>query len=536
MKLNQIAIAATMAAAAISAHATLPATLADGTTVVSANVDAANTNGRVIFLAGASAVQKGFDTLISNLLNTPVYFNNDGKTALNASGYMAVVGTLKAASGTWPAGSAVIVQYRNSGGSIYGVNSVARGTAIKALTVTTATCGATATGLGTLAKPFDCSFATAVPDAGVSDVNPKLFQAPYNLEGETGAVEPQLTTAEISKLKINNLYAQAFGLPVTNTVTPTAVLNRATVTAIMTGAINSWSQVATDGTDAAFPANAGSGTNDNIVICRRIPGSGSQSVMNLWSAGFPCSSTAGAPADRGSNAAGVFTGTSYVVANAPAGSTVVIENNASGDVRKCLDAAVNGGSYTTTDRASNLSVTVDFGAGGYKAIGVLSLDSLASSLATPIPGVQDPVTLITPPPTGQWQYRALNGTGMITGDGLSVTQGPSTTAVVATPTGVLPTMGNLLTGNWDMQGWTTMQYVSAAYTSSLGNAVAAITTPKKAFVTSMITEAQNLTTLQAAKELKYTAAIIPTGTNAGVQTLHSGYALGNQCAPLARSY
>ncbi|WP_342617529.1 hypothetical protein [Rhodoferax sp. GW822-FHT02A01] len=489
MNFTKIAIAASIAASAFSAQAALPAGSAAETLV-----NAANTSGQIVFISGASAVQKGFDALVTNLLNNVVYFNNDGTTALNGSGYVAVAGNLKAAAGAWPAGSAVIVIYRNSGGSIYGVNSVARAESITSLNVTAATCGAS--GAGTTAAPYKCDSVNRVPDAGMSDVAPIFFTAPVNTEGETPATA--LTTAERALLTSKPMYAQAFGIPVTKNVEATAKFNRATVAAIMSGQVVDWSSV------------AGTTVGGDIVICRRTPGSGTQAVMNMWAGNYPCSSSATQlPLNRDDSAAWDPVARKFTVANG-AGSAIVIENDSSGNVRTCLDKAVTGGSYTAKDRDGN-PVTIDFGTpgdgtfptGGYKAIGVLSLDSIGSSLTT-----------------GNWQFRSLDGAGQITGDGLSTTVGPVTSG-----TGTFPTVAALTTGDWAMQGWTSFNIPTARTTGA-----------KLAFVNQFLASAQSPAVLAAVKETKWTAAAIPNGSNASAQTLNVSYAGGNQCAPLNRNY
>jgi len=481
MQFKKIAIAAAMVAAAVSAQAALPSGSPAETLVNSANA-----SGQIIFISGASAVQKGFDALVTNMLNNVVYFNNDGTTALGSSGYVAVAGNLKAAAGTWPVGSAVVVIYRNSGGSVYGVNSVARATSIQSLNVTAATCGAA--GAGTTAAPYKCDSANRVPDAGMSDVAPLFFTAPVNTEGETA--DTALTAAERSVLTSKAMYAQAFGIPVTSTVPAAASFNRATISAIMSGAVADWSNV----------AGAGSG---DIVICRRAPGSGSQAVVNMWAGNYPCNaSTSQVPMTRDDSPAWDSVARKYTAADGVGnGTPIVIENDSSSDVRTCLDKAVTGGTYNTKDR-SGQPVVVDFGAGGYKAIGVLSLDSLGSSLST-----------------GNWQFRSLEGAGKITGDSLSTSVGPVTSG-----TGVFPTIAALTTGDWTMQGWTSF------------NIPARTNGAKLAFVNQFLASAQNPATLLAVKETKWTAAAIPTGLNASAQTLNVSYLNGNQCAPLNRQY
>jgi hypothetical protein len=506
MKFNKIALAACMAATGFSAHAAL-------SSAASTLIADATANNRVMFISGASAVQKGFQAIVANMVTGDTYFNNDGTTAVNGSGYVAVAGNLSAAVGSWPVGAAVIVIYRNSGGSVYGVNPVARNQAIQSLLIDS-TCGSV--GDGSALTPYKCtssSATTLVPDAGMSDVAPVFFTNPVNTEGEVA--DTALTTAERALLTSKPMYAQAFGIPVTSTVPAAAVFNRASVSAIMSGAISNWSKV------------PGAGTGP-IVICRRTPGSGSQAVVNMWTGNYPCSSAAQLPLNRDANASskadaldangdpildangnptfitipGVWDASTrtYTAANTN-GNTIVIENDSSGNVRTCLDKAVVGGSYTAKDRSGN-AVTVDFGTGGYKAIGVLSLDSMTSSKAA-----------------GNWQFRSLDGAGKITGDTVNLTTPPVTTG-----TGTFPTIEALTTGDWSMEGWTSFNIPSR----TIGD--------KLAFMNAFLAQAQSPAVLASAVETKWTAAKIATGANTDPQTLKVKYVNNNQCAPLNRQY
>ena len=485
MKLRNVAIAAAALVAAASSQAAL--TGADKTLVD-------NAQGRIISISGASAVQAGFETLIVGMLDSPKYFVNSG--AFGSAGQVAVAGKLKVATTNWPVGSEVIVLYRTTGGSVFGVNSVARAESIAALNVTSAACGS-GTQTGSISSPYTCSSANRVPDAGVSDVAPFLFTSPVNTEGETAA--GQLSADELSLLTSTPLYALAFGIPVTSTVPATVAFNKPIVASIMTANIGNWSSV----------PNAGSG---DIVICRRTPGSGSQALVNLWAGNYPCSEASQQPADRYVSGAWSDATKTYTVANG-AGGPIVVENGSSGDVRKCLDAAVSGGTYTTADRNGTANaVTVDFGAGGYKAIGVLSADSMSSSVNTPVAGATIGGA------NAKWQFRSLLGAGKITGDGLSSTVGPVTTG-----TGVFPTLASLVSGDWDLQSWVSF------------NVPARTTGDKAEFLAQFINKAQDPAVLQSVTSLKYVAAALPGSGYTGSQVLTVGYAAGgNQCAPLNR--
>jgi len=441
---------------------------------------------RVIFISGASAVQKGFTGIISTMFTgTPIYFSNTSVAGASRD-YEGVAGTLAAGTGAW-AGKTAIFVYRVKGGSVYGVNSVARQDLIDSLNVTT-TCGIN--GDGSAATPFDCGTVKRKPDAGVSDVAPAMFQSPINTESAIGDEPngvPALTEVELATLTATPIYGLAFGVPVTKNV-GLVDLNKAAVSAIMAGGVGTWDKV-----DPSLPA-------DDVVICRRVPGSGTQAVENLYFGGYPCSeSLFNVPADRYSSAAWNEGTRSYTI-GANTGGVVVVENSTSGDVVNCLEKAVSGGSYTTKDRAGVTGVTVNFVGAGHKAIGVLSMDSLSKSKTT-----------------GNWQFRSLDGAGTITWDN---TNDP----VATSGTGKFPTKASFTNGVWDMQGWVSFNLPSVT------------TGPKLEVLNAFVTNAQSPDILSNVTDLKNVAGAMPftADANSTGNVLRAGYLNNNQCGPLNR--
>lgn len=493
------------------------------TTAQKAVIDDANTNNRILFISGASAVQKGFTGIISALIpNTKTYFTDkNGKDTAgkaNTHSYEAVAGVLDSAAGGDWAGKNVIIIYRVAGGSVWGVNPVARAQAIESLNVTSTTCNdagyAAADGSAANDKAFQCAKNARVPDAGVSDVAPGLFKEPLNTEGEIPA--GQLSEAELAEFS-NDLskpiYALAFGVPVTSNVN--TALNRSAVAAIMSGSVGTWNAV-----DPALPA-------DDIVVCRRVPGSGTQAVENLYFGNFPCGD-ANRPADRTASQAnpdegesGAFDPTAtwtWVDANGKThsgtgkytidpsnqtGGLVVIENSSSGNVAECMDAAVTGGKYVTKTRdGASAEYLVEFVNPGSKAIGVLSMDSLSKSKST-----------------GNWQFRSLDGNGTYTWDNTAA-------APVSTGSGKHPTLANLIDGTWDMQGW--ISFNTPNRTISDAN--------KASVLAKFLEKAQDPAILAGISDLKNVAAAIPGGAYSGTGVLRVQYVNNNQCAPLNRNY
>lgn len=477
-------LAGSAQAAVDSAHATLIQNAIDGE--------------RVVFISGASAVQKGFTSAMASLLNSPIYLADAQKDVSGSDvKYIAVAGTLKAAAGSWAANSPVVLVYRLEGGSVWGVNPVARGTLIKSLNVAPAGCGQASGsetgGTGTAKDPYKCPTNTRKPDAGISDVAPALFKSPINTEGELA--EPELSQAELDELVIKQpIYGLSFGIPVTNNV-GNVKFSRSMVSAIMSGGVGTWDQV-------------GDAAGGDVVICRRVPGSGTQAVMNLWAGNYPCNSDYNTPADRNYSGAWDEAARKFTV-NANTGGVVVIENSSSGDVKKCLDAAVAGTNYSTKDR-SGAAVTVEFNGTGHKAIGVLSMDSLGDSKAT-----------------GNWQFRALGGDG----DGritATVDADKKITAVNTTGTGLLPTEAAYENGDWDLQGWVSFNVPSRT------------TGAKKALLDAFVAKVSDPTEIDKINSLKYVAMAIP-GQEApfeftGPKVLDAAYLNNNQCAPYNRIY
>jgi hypothetical protein len=383
------------------------------------------------------------------------------------------------------------------------VNPVARGQAIESMAVTTASCTA---GSGTSGAPFQCgTLDNRVPDAGISDVAPAMFDGLYNTEGEPA--EPALSPSELATLTATPVYALAFGLPVTRNVPTSVKFNKSVLAAIMTGNVGTWDML-----DTNLPA-------DDILLCRRVNGSGTQAVSNLYYGNYPCDTSlrANVPADRASGSS--WNGVDRFVVEGGSGFLDVIENSSSGHVRTCLDTAVDAAAkpfnpaanvttevgytgYNTADRAGNVVRVLMRDGVQHKAIGVLSMDSLNSSTTT-----------------SKWTFRSLDGAGQVTWNGAIGT------APVVTGTGKHPTLDNLIDGTWDQQGWISFNVPS----STTGN--------KLALANNFAAAARSPAILNSQASLRWVTAAIPgtpdpTGTG---QVLRAGYLNNDQCAPLNRN-
>lgn len=508
MHVKRIAALVALACAGMSglANAALPGSGTAGSAYET--VKEARAAGRVFFVSGASATQKGFTGIIATLFSgTPYRLAN---TTATSKDFEAVAGVM--AVGPWAGQTAIIID-RVKGGSVWGVNPVARdldangiapneGELIESLFVNEDDCPAV--GAGTAASPYTCQTtnggtrAHMVPDAGISDVAPIQFKAPYNTEGETPAASlSDQELAEFADTAYNKpIYTLAFGVPVTNNISPR--LTRANVAGIMTGTLGNWQQV--------DPAMA----SDDIIVCRRVQGSGTQAVDNLYFGGYPCSdSLVNAPADRDATTAWNDAANTYTI-NAGSGYQV-IENSTSGDVRNCLATAAKaaGGSYATKDR-NGAAVTVTFGpkAGGHKAIGVLSMDSIGGSNATVLE---------------DWSFRSLDGVGRVACKDVAGCPADTSLATI-TGTGRFPLKASLKDGTWDLQGWISWNVPIRTSTDPVKGAVAQ----------EFVTAAQDPAVLAAVNDLKAVALALPAPFSpySGANVSDVQYVGGNQCAPL----
>lgn len=520
MKLNKLALVCAAACATFAGQAS--AQLAGANLTIVNNAKTAAGGPRILYISGASAVQGGFQQITATLLQAnPVRFQSP-----TANDYRAVAGKLVTSAGTWAAGDDVIIINRAKGGSVFGVNPVAKNDKIEALNISAASC---ATGAGTVASPYVCALTTDVtgaatpgntdddfiaPDAGVSDVAPNLFDGLYNTEGEPS--EPALTATELALLTPTPIYTLAFGVPMSDNL-PLFNINKSALSAVMAGNIGTWDVV-----NSSLPA-------DDVLICRRVNGSGSQAVANLYYGNYPCDtgSRANVPADRGAGSA--WNGVDKFLVEGATGAANVVENSTSGDVRSCLNNAFDASAkpfnaaatpgtlnpltrtitgavgytgYVSSDRAGN-PVAVQFRDGrAHKAVGVLSMDSLSNSTTT-----------------SKWTFRALDGAGEITWGGVIATP------PVVSGTGRVPTLANLTDGTWDQQGVISINIPNR----TTGN--------KLALLNDFLVQAKSPALLAAQTGLKFAAASLP-GTldpTATGNVTRAGFSAGDQCAPLNRN-
>ncbi|HQT26566.1 MAG TPA: hypothetical protein PLK99_08225 [Burkholderiales bacterium] len=180
----------------------------------------------------------------------------------------------------------------------------------------------------------------------------------------TGA--PQVTPAISANLTVGPSLGQPMAIILTNNVTLSS-LSKPQVTGLMSGYNADWSYV-----DSSLPSA-------QVIVCRRVPGSGTQASINDFFFGFPCSTSQQVPATSsvGSGSAGAWL------------APIVIENSGSGQLAACMTAAEDGTApgYTisitdgTLSTAAQDSTHITLPAGGM-AIGLMGLDRPAQTIKT----------------------------------------------------------------------------------------------------------------------------------------------------------
>ena len=397
MKMNKIAVACALAVSAIGAHA---ASAVSGHTVV--------------FFSGASAPDKFLSDISTSVLSGAVAYKGVEADGTVNGNYNAFVGTANGIPGVTN-GTKIAIIKRSEGGSERGVGPVGQKVAIRTMDLTN--CDLTAK---TCALTGDDAAGTGmIPDMGVSDLEPAMFVGLGKNVPLDGAETPANLFAEVKP--VNQLI---FGLVATNSIPATTHFSRVGYGNLLSGKYQTWNEY-----DASL---TGAAAEENVVICRRVAGSGTQASYNMYFNNFPCGSERAAStpiADMNSwDAFGAYVGGSGSQADPiqlkaeNASGLIVLENSGSGDVRNCLKAANNNSTYTFK---SNQGVwfSMDFSSTAgkpFRAIGVLSADSYGKESG--------------------WAFRMLDGAG---------TFNLATQTASAGATGVAPSKANLVSGKYD---------------------------------------------------------------------------------------
>jgi hypothetical protein len=306
MKVTKIALACSMAFAAMSAQA------------VSTGIPAAPAN--VVFISGASGVDTYLGNAAASFINVTSYVHD------TSNNYRGWYGTTKAALGTLPAGSNLLIIKRSAGGSAMGVIPLAKSSVIEVPDWSNAAATADATA-GQFTVPVSTAAAGLVADIGVSDVEPKMFTGINTEFGYTA-----LTSAEQATLTVKSWSQLAEGIVATRAVPDTAMLTNNFYREALDGHYQDWSTI--------------DGTTDPIIVCRRVEGSGTQAAYNSYFNSFPNTAAYNGYAlvspkittdSLGYGVAG--TGTQADPIQIDPNAYTVFEGSGSGDVRKCLQGA-----------------------------------------------------------------------------------------------------------------------------------------------------------------------------------------------------
>jgi len=472
-----------------------------------------------IVMSGATAPDLFVKSAVEEMLK-PGYFTYRNDDLTRAFQHRAWYGLAKAGIPGVAENTPILFVKRSKGGSVWGVNPVARASRIESLDF--ANCKAGGSADGTTYNYF-CGVKGLDPDSpdfndpskndgvvsdmGVSDVAPALFKGPYNVEfGQT-----ELTSAEVAALTVKPVNALMMGFVATADVPLTTRITRVDYGNMLMGNIQDWTQI--------DPSLTG---NTQVVVCRRVDGSGTQASYNWYFNNFPCQSAfagAVAPADMiASSASGIVGGTGtqadpYLID--PTIGYTVVNNSTSGDVRNCLIRAQDRVDHTILgDDGKWYRIQFSKSSLPFKAIGNLSLDSYgASGEGT------------------KWSFRMMDGAGSFNA---------ATQTASAGATGTAPSKANLRTGAYDFAVELTMQYRNRTVINSQGDSIPALSGVKKAFADELIKRSGDPAKIAINSKVNAYAAMPDFYDPYANATNEAHVALGshggNMCTPLQRLY
>lgn len=482
-----------------------------------------------VILSGATAPDGFIKGAAADML-APGFKSYRNKDLTQAFQFRAWFGAAKAGIPGVTAGTHILVVKRSKGGSVWGVDPVARASRIQSLDFTDCTVGGTVVIGGRTEDTYDyfCGVKGLDPDSpnfrnaalnngdvsdfGVSDVSPILFKAPFNVEFG----QAQLNATELAALTIKPVNALMMGIVATNDVPATTRISRSDYSNMLTGNVQDWSQI-----DASLTSG-----NTQVVVCRRVDGSGTQASYNWFFNNFPCQSAFGgqlAPASMTSDSAsGIVSGSGTVASPFVIDPTVgytVVNNSTSGDVRNCLIRANTRTDHTITgDDGKTYKIQFSNSVVPFKAIGTLSVDSYNATGTGSGEGTD-------------WRFRMMDGAG---------TYIPGTQTASAGATGTAPSKANLLSGAYDFAVELTMQYRNKTVVNPQGDSIGALVGVKKAFADELIKRSGDPAKIAINSKANAYAALpdFYDQTASATNTAHVavGSHGGNMCKPLKRLY
>jgi len=333
-----------------------------------------------LHLSGSSAFQKVIESIIHNSIcdpTTDTVYQDPGSSG-NGKHEVAHFCTTQSASTSLGVGTAtnMLIYYRVDGGSIFGVDYPGQvaahyyhlGTDCGTLAAGTAVCSAWNN--GPVASIGSADYTSAVPDIGLSDVEPAMFTkttSTINVPGTcadtyfaetpcpSGTYSSSLATSTPVAVQVmgiavsSGLYAALQAAEGLTTGQPS--LTTAQITSMLAKSNLSTGATTKGWDNLRAVLNTEYGTTDTsltgpVLICRRTAGSGTQATWNGIGMGNPC-------ALKTTAALSIL-----AKGNSTAGSYSIQENSGSGDVINCLTTSTAyplAMGILSTDQSGNLS-------------------------------------------------------------------------------------------------------------------------------------------------------------------------------------
>ncbi len=360
-----------------------------------------------IFMSGATAQDKALAALFVNLCDagTLDVYKDNATAGAEGKAHSAYFCTLNSTNvpgltvnGAAATTAKVLFHKRSAGGSAQGVNPLIDGVAIAAMRIDNGNCtqqGATNTWF---CNASGANLTNVVSDAGISDVEPKLFVGP-NKPSNASAVDP---VAADAALNVVPAAALVFGVPVSDNLyvalqraqnllagfggscAPGAYteacmpsLSKQQVAELISGQIKRWSEFKVNGTaltaltaglnytDSDGTVRAVTPNDTKVHYCKRIDGSGTGAQQYVKFLNNPCSSAGLNPDWPGSPLAG----------------PVKHEISGSGDMELCLEDFADGEAVAkqiTTTNPDVFNTAVNTAGNRAWAIGQQSLENNAT--------------------------------------------------------------------------------------------------------------------------------------------------------------
>lgn len=290
-----------------------------------------------IFISGASAQDNNIEALASDLCvaNTLDVYYDTANPAKPGAAYRAFFCEVNAAEVPGLGANANMLIYkRSAGGSGQGVMPVVNGDLMDRMTIFNSNCTNTA------GNEWECSVGNAgdivqaVPDAGISDVEPSMFK----LANAPSGVDPADDTKINSRAEVYPTAGLMFGIPVTpqlrdalqvaqgltpgsETEADMPTLTREQVASLFTARVQKWSKFTVNGTALTAYPGVTPPTDTKVRICRRTNGSGTQAQFNAQFLGHACGPHGYTPASAPGN---------------PILGPIITEGSGSGNVTTCL--------------------------------------------------------------------------------------------------------------------------------------------------------------------------------------------------------